>query len=154
MNTLRSASWLVQAHHDVDTAQVLFKDNRYAWACYACQQAAEKAIKAVRIELGASVTADGMKIHSLSELAGDLHQLAPGAATITALAEALVLLGQQDQQSRYPGHRTNTDAAPAVTYKRKEAQEALKAAGMILAWADALTAQVADFWKSVRPKRA
>lgn len=55
----RSTDWLKQAKRDLEAARKMAQGALYEWACFASQQAAEKAIKAVfqkmgGLELGAS----------------------------------------------------------------------------------------------------
>ena len=38
--------WLKQAKHDLETAQLTAKGGSHDWACFLCQQTAEKALKA------------------------------------------------------------------------------------------------------------
>ena len=42
----RSADWLHQAHSDLDLAAVSAAAGHHEWACFACHQAVEKALKA------------------------------------------------------------------------------------------------------------
>ena len=42
--------WLEKAEEDFDTAVYMFKGKRYGYAAFWCQQAAEKAFKALQIE--------------------------------------------------------------------------------------------------------
>ena len=48
----RSDDWLRQAVRDLDQAQASERDGRHEWACFAAQQAAEKAVKALHLALG------------------------------------------------------------------------------------------------------
>ena len=43
----RSKDWINQAEKDSKVAEVLIKDESFEWSCFAAQQAAEKAVKAV-----------------------------------------------------------------------------------------------------------
>jgi len=42
-----SKRWLSQAEHDLATVSDLIEKERYSWACFVAEQAAEKAVKAV-----------------------------------------------------------------------------------------------------------
>jgi len=43
----RSADWISQARHNLQQAQVSLSNGLYDWSCFAAQQAAEMAVKAV-----------------------------------------------------------------------------------------------------------
>ena len=43
----RSKDWLAQAERDIGQAKASLRDGFYEWACFASQQAAEKAVKAL-----------------------------------------------------------------------------------------------------------
>jgi len=48
----RSRDWLNQAERDLKQAQASLRDEFYEWACFAAQQAAKKAVKALIQSLG------------------------------------------------------------------------------------------------------
>ena len=48
----RSRDWLNQALRDLDQAEDSRRAGRHEWACFAAQQAAEKAVKALHLHLG------------------------------------------------------------------------------------------------------
>jgi HEPN domain-containing protein len=45
----RSKDWFAQAERDLDHARSSQKEGRHEWACFAAQQSAEKAIKALHL---------------------------------------------------------------------------------------------------------
>ena len=47
--TDRSQDWLAQAERDLDQARASRNDGRHEWACFAAQQSAEKAVKALHL---------------------------------------------------------------------------------------------------------
>jgi len=49
--TSRAADWFEQALRDLEQAEASRRDGRHEWACFAAQQAAEKAVKAVHLSL-------------------------------------------------------------------------------------------------------
>ena len=49
----RSADWMKQAERDLENAKYELKGGFYEWSCFLCQQAAEKAVKAIYQKLGA-----------------------------------------------------------------------------------------------------
>ena len=50
--TSRAADWFEQALRDLEQAESSRRDGRHEWACFAAQQAGEKAVKAVHLSLG------------------------------------------------------------------------------------------------------
>jgi len=48
----RSQDWFAQSRRDLEQAQDSQRDGRHEWACFAAQQAAEKAVKALHLSLG------------------------------------------------------------------------------------------------------
>ncbi len=48
----RDADWFAQAGHDLEQAAASRRDGRHDWACFAAQQAAEKAVKALHLNRG------------------------------------------------------------------------------------------------------
>lgn len=70
----RSRDWFAQAERDLDHASHAARAGSHEWACFACQQAAEKAVKALHLHLGQEAWG-----HTISQLlqqlpidAGDL----------------------------------------------------------------------------------
>lgn len=45
----RAADWFAQAERDLEQAAASRRESRHEWACFAAQQAAEKAVKAVHL---------------------------------------------------------------------------------------------------------
>jgi HEPN domain-containing protein len=48
----RAGDWFAQAERDLQQAEASRADGRHEWACFAAQQAAEKAVKALHLHLG------------------------------------------------------------------------------------------------------
>jgi len=48
----RSADWLAQAVRDLEQARSSRAEQRHEWACFAAQQSAEKAVKALHLAKG------------------------------------------------------------------------------------------------------
>ena len=49
--TNRSHDWFTQAERDLEQARASRQEDRHEWACFACHQAAEKAVKALHLFL-------------------------------------------------------------------------------------------------------
>ena len=65
-----SAEWVKVAEDDIDTALFCYEGKRYLWALFMCQQALEKIIKALYIEINDKIPP---KKHDLIELAGHIN---------------------------------------------------------------------------------
>jgi len=63
----RYKDWLRQAKRDLQHSRHALEKEEYEWACFAAQQAAEKAVKALYQKLGASAWG-----HSVSALLSNL----------------------------------------------------------------------------------
>ncbi|GAB4255377.1 MAG: HEPN domain-containing protein [Thermoleophilia bacterium] len=50
--TNRAPDWFAQAERDLQQAEASRGDERHEWACFAAQQSAEKAVKALHLALG------------------------------------------------------------------------------------------------------
>jgi HEPN domain-containing protein len=50
--TTRKWDWFRQAERDLEQAESSRRDGRHEWACFAAQQSAEKAVKALHLALG------------------------------------------------------------------------------------------------------
>ncbi len=48
----RAGDWLAQAQRDLEQAEDSHRAGRHEWACFAAQQAAEKAVKALHLHRG------------------------------------------------------------------------------------------------------
>ena len=118
----RHRDWLRQAEADLRHARNSLDDGDYEWACFAAQQAAEKAVKGVIQALGG----EGWG-HSVTILLGSLADRSdvPGE-----LLDAGRRLDKHYIPTRYPN---GFDAgAPTDYYTRPEAEAAVRDAGAIL----------------------
>ena len=114
-------SWLAQADEDLLTARVNLEGRRYYACVFFAQQAAEKALKALFIEVQRDLPPKG---HNLAELARILK-------TPEEVREAAIELAPEYLVSRYP------DAAvgiPAEMYTPRSAKVHLEAGERVLEW--------------------
>jgi HEPN domain-containing protein len=89
-----SEQWAERARYDLDTADAMFKAGRYLYVLFCCQQAVEKALKAVIVEKTGKLPP---RIHNLPRLAE--------VAKIKSDHEQARFLGELSAyyiQSRYP----------------------------------------------------
>lgn len=118
----RSEDWLRQAQRDLRHACHALEDGDFEWACFAAQQAAEKAVKAVYEHLHG----EGWG-HVVSKLLSGL----PDRFGVTPdLVEAAMRLDKLYILPRYPNGFDS--GAPGDFYTRSEAEAAIADAGAII----------------------
>lgn len=124
----RSGDWFRQAEADLEHAELSEKEGDYEWSCFAAQQAAERALKALYYELHGDGDPCG---HSLLAM---FRGLPPEIASAlpAELIDAAKTLDKHYIQTRYPN---GFDAgAPTDYYTEKDAREAIAHAKSILAF--------------------
>lgn len=115
--------WLSQAQYDLQAARVNEQNGIYAWACFLCQQSAEKALKAFLYAQG-----EGPVIgHSSFRLAQECTGFDPEFATIE---RACKKLDGYYIPTRYPNGLPG--GVPHEVYDEIDAAEALEAATSVL----------------------
>ena len=118
----RHADWLRQAQADLRHARNALEDGDHEWACFAAQQAAEKAVKAVIQALGGEAWG-----HSVTVLLGGVAERVEVSAD---LMDAGRRLDKHYLPTRYPNGFDI--GAPTDYYTRAEAVAAVRDAGAIL----------------------
>jgi HEPN domain-containing protein len=101
----RSRDWFRQAEHDLAHARNAERAGDHDWACFAAQQAAEKALKALASRMGGEAWG-----HSLLAMVGDLRA---ADAEIDSLRERAIRLDRLYVPTRYP---SGFDAGAPVDY--------------------------------------
>lgn len=120
----RAGDWFRQAEADLAHARHAIDGGHHEWACFAAQQAAEKAVKAAHQALGQDAWG-----HSVTELLQALQgQVAAVGEPLLDRARALDKLYVP---TRYPNGLPS--GAPADYYTRTEAERAIADAEAILA---------------------
>ena len=127
----RSRDWLAQAERDLEQAAASQRDERYEWACFAAQQAAEKAVKAWHLSLGQEAWG-----HVVARLLGELP------SPPVELIEKAKVLDNFYIGARYPnGH----PEGPAFEhYGRLQSEDAIRYAGEIVAFVGDRLAEPGD----------
>jgi HEPN domain-containing protein len=120
------ARWLRQANEDLTTARILFESRRYGPCAFFCQQAAEKALKAVVYSCGEKPW--GHSVPALLDQVCAVVRVEPDHVPV-AEAEAL---DEHYTRSRYPDARPQT----ADDYSQETAEEALSQAHAVLAFVE------------------
>ena len=112
----RASDWLKQAEYDLQHARNALKDEDFEWACFAAQQSAEKAVKALFFSLGG----EGWG-HSITRLLADLTQK---LSVPDVLFSASKHLDKHYIPTRYPN---GFDAGvPRDYYTKDEARKAIE----------------------------
>jgi len=118
----RHSDWLRQAQRDLEHARRSQEAGDYEWACFAAQQAAEKALKALHLALG--VEAWG---HSVFRALTALPPTLTVPEELHAYAKAL---DKHYIPPRYPN--SYPEGAPLDFYTRQDAEEALHSAESVV----------------------
>jgi HEPN domain-containing protein len=120
----RAPDWFRQAEADLRHARHALEDGDHEWACFAAQQAAEKAAKAAHAAAGQEAWG-----HVITEL---LDALRPERPEIDeTLLDRARALDKLYIPTRYPNGLAG--GAPADFYTRSEAERAIADAEAVLA---------------------
>ena len=116
----RSGDWFRQAGRNLEQAQSSQTEERHEWACFAAQQAAELAVKALHLKKGQEAWG-----HSVARLLTELPMPAPAG-----LVDEGRVLDNFYVPTRYPnGH---PEGPPFQHYGSLQSDEAIKYAGEII----------------------
>jgi len=118
----RSRDWFRQAERDLDQAQDSFRSGRHEWACFAAQQAAEKAVKALHLHLGQEAWG-----HMVAQL---LRELPPSLGVPAELVEMGRVLDNFYIPTRYAN--SHPAGAPFEHYGPLQSKEAIRYAREII----------------------
>lgn len=127
----RHADWLKQGQRDLAHGRRSLDAGDYEWACFAAQQGAEKAVKAVVEKAGGAAWG-----HSVTALLESLPEsLEPGQQ----LVDAAKALDKHYIPARYPN--SHPQGAPYEYYTRAEAECALVHAGQVIGFCEGILAR-------------
>jgi HEPN domain-containing protein len=141
---LAAQALMAQAEWDFKAADVLRASGFHEWSCYACQQAAEKAIKSARTLLATHV--DTIKVHVLANLIGHLPLLSSTGWDPQFLAGLETLTGH-NEGARYPGLRGNQPQKPPHdVYTAAQSDEAIATAQRMIEYCKKLCDDLTEFW--------
>ena len=117
----RAIDWLNQAEGDLQHAKNAKKDGDYDWACFASQQASEKAVKGLIL----AKSGEGWG-HSVTRLLKDLSNVMEISST---LVKAAMNLDKHYIPTRYPNGFDS--GAPREYYSDEDAEKAIEDAQSI-----------------------
>jgi HEPN domain-containing protein len=121
----RSQDWFRQAERDLDQAESSRREGHHEWCCFICQQAAEKAVKAVHLHSGQEAWG-----HVVAKL---LAELPDPVQVPDDLIEKARVLDAYYIAPRYPnGH---PEGSPFEHYGKLQSGEAIHHAREILEFA-------------------
>ncbi len=123
--------WLRQAKRDLDHARLAKSGGDYEWACFAAQQSAEKAVKALFLKINSSAWG-----HSVSAL---LQQLPEPWQADESLRKAGKELDKHYIPARYPN--SYPQGAPFDYYTEEEAKRAIDHTENILSFCESILVQ-------------
>jgi HEPN domain-containing protein len=126
----RARDWFKQAVRDLEQAEDSRRAGRHEWACFAAQQAAEKAVKALHLHLGQEAWG-----HVVARL---LQELPASALAPSELVEKAKILDGFYIPPRYPN--SYAEGAPFEHYGPLQSDEAVRYAHEII---DFVRAQMA-----------
>lgn len=118
----RSEDWLAQARRDLESARWQTEGGFFEWACFICQQSAEKALKAIYQGLGGEARG-----HSVLSL---LEGLRERVGVDEGLFECARSLDRFYIPTRYPNSWAG--GSPKDFYTREDAERGLRCAETIL----------------------
>lgn len=118
----RSRDWIDQAVRDLEQAEDSRKAERHEWSCFAAQQSAEKAVKALHLRLGQEAWG-----HVIATL---LQELPGSVAVPKELVEKARVLDNFYIPPRYPN--SHPSGAPFEHYGTLQSEEAIRYAGEII----------------------
>lgn len=123
----RARDWFNQAVRDLEQAQDSQKAGRHEWACFAAQQAAEKAVKALHLHLAQEAWG-----HVIAKL---LQELPESVQVSENLLEKARVLDNFYIPARYPN--SHPQGAPFEHYGPLQSEAALSYAREIIDFARA-----------------
>ena len=131
-NRYEAIRWLKTAQGDLDSANILTKNGKYAHACFHCQQAGEKALKAAWYLLDADPWG-----HSIAKLIQDLNDVDSIVYEhFKSVARSAVLLDRFYIPTRYPNGLP--DLTPDESFWEEDAEACIENAGKIIGKATTL----------------
>lgn len=125
----RTKDWIEQAKGEFKAARDLFTTTNYAWCCFACHQASEKALKAILEHFGAPTIG-----HNLLAL---LNEISKYTTIPKNIENACRILNRYYIPTRYPN--AFPSGAPINMFNEDDAKESLQYAELVINFAKSIT---------------
>jgi HEPN domain-containing protein len=116
----RAGDWIDQGVRNLEQAKSSQKENRHEWACFAAQQSAELAVKALHLAHGQEVWGE-----VVARLLLELPETVP-----SDLVQKAMVLDNFYVPTRYPN--SHVEGAPFQHYGIYQSEEAIRYAGEIV----------------------
>ena len=126
----RHADWMKQGRRDLDHGRHSLDVGDYEWACFAAQQGAEEAVKAVIVKAGGEASG-----HSVTALLEALPESLRSGQQLVDVAKAL---DKHYIPTRYPN--SHPQGAPFEYYTRSEAECALTNSARVIDFCEGVLA--------------
>ena len=136
----KAKRWMRQAQIDYDAANYLFQSHNepyYSFTCFHCQQAVEKALKALMFAKGL-IKREDLAAHDVLDLAYRAQKIDSRLCGIPSKVE---IIDTYIGRTRYPDCYDDENSIPAEKFTAENAQHALSETGEILE----LLQQVMDY---------
>jgi len=111
----RSMDWLKQARRDLEEAEASLNNEKYEWACFASQQSAEKAVKALYHSINKEIWSNSISRMLLQLTEFDIDK---------SLADKAMELDRVYIGSRYPDYYS--EGSPFEYYSIEDAKRCIK----------------------------
>lgn len=128
----RAKDWLAQGKKDIEAAKDVMSKGHYEWACFICQQGAEKALKAVALSLNGELWGHNLTA-MLRAISDKMDIVVPEEISSSARQ-----LDKFYIQPRYPNGFDS--GAPFEYFDKKDAENAISDAKILVRWCDSLGA--------------
>ena len=122
--------WMSQAQEDLKAAACLFQNAHYSFTCFHCQQAVEKALKAVLFAEGRLKNSD-LEAHDLLTLA---YRVSGIDERFQVIPNMVASMHEYYIKTRYPDYRRGffQSSIPAKMFSYEDAKDAISKAEEIL----------------------
>ena len=129
-NQIEARRWIRQAREDSEAAGCLFENAHLAFACFHCQQAVEKALKALMFAKGRLKRSD-LEAHDILALSYRASQMDP---SFRAIPNMVAAMHGYYIKTRYPHYQRGLcqNIIPAEMFSHQDAENAISKAEEIL----------------------
>ena len=130
VNGNEARRWMRQTREDLEAAACLFQNTHFAFACFHCQQAVEKALKALMFAKGCLEMND-LDNHDIITLAYRASRMDP---SLRAIPNMVVPMHDYYIKTRYPHYQRGScqNTIPAEMFSHQDAENAILKAEEIL----------------------